>query len=292
MIAVARCVSTELEGCDRILLMATGDSTVAAEIVSCGADTYSDTPVYYSCGGRVPAWVQENDGVVILSNDGMEPELLESYDRLIGIGCRMVCVTPGGVLGERCARDGTCVRMMPEGLSPQDRIGFEMGVLASILAGAGMGSIKDSMLDTAESVSKECDHIKECADGISDRLLEGIPAIYGTLDLHAASMYLSGVIRRRQMVPTFYGELPEFNHNEIVGWADPNVHASNLRIFVLRGNNETSPLDHIIDSMSEVLRSNGREVNTVSIGGSDPFSRIFRVMMIGQMIGQNSEVAL
>ena len=51
----------------------------------------------------------------------------------------------------------------------------------------------------------------------------------------------------------FYGELPEFDHNELVGWFDRNPHAPELRVVVLKGRTGSDLLDFIVDNIMAIL---------------------------------------
>ena len=86
--------------------------------------------------------------------------------------------------------------------------------------------------------------------------------------------------------PAFCGELPEFNHNEIVGWANHNQNDEDLRIVMLRGKYKNEVLTGIIDKTIEVLEENGRHVIELDIPGHNPLEKNLRAIILGDYISQ------
>ena len=82
------------------------------------------------------------------------------------------------------------------------------------------------------------------------------------------------------------GELPEFDHNELVGWSDPNVHAPELMMLVLKGARSDGLVQTIVDCMLEVLDENGRKVTVVDLGSGSSFARCIRGMMLADAVAK------
>ena len=87
-------------------------------------------------------------------------------------------------------------------------------------------------------------------------------------------------------IPSFCGELPEFNHNEIVGWANHNQEDDDLRIVMLRGKYKRQVLSDIIDKTVEVLEENGRHVIDIKILGNDAIEKNMRAILLADYISQ------
>ena len=82
----------------------------------------------------------------------------------------------------------------------------------------------------------------------------------------------------------FSGELPEFDHNELVGWSDPNEHAPGLAMVVLRGTGRPGLVPVIVECMLEVLDENGRDVVEVDVGTGSSALRNIRGIMLGDSL--------
>ena len=104
--------------------------------------------------------------------------------------------------------------------------------------------------------------------------------MYSTSDVHASAVSFRESLSDAGHL-SFTGELPEFDHNELVGWSDPNVHAPELRMVVLKGGSPSDLVNTIVDCMEEVLCENGREVVEADIGSGSSLQRNLRGMLVG-----------
>ena len=126
----------------------------------------------------------------------------------------------------------------------------------------------------------------ERIDDLKFKLHDNTVAIYGSPDFRASFKRWRMSLNDDMGTPAFCGELPEFNHNEIVGWANHNQNDDDLRIVMLRGKYKNEVLTQIIDKTIEVLEENGRHVIDLKILGSEPMEKNLRAIILGDYISQ------
>ncbi len=154
-------------------------------------------------------------------------------------GCAPVCVTSGGSLASQAASTaGRCVPL-PAGLQPRAAVGYLTTAIAAVLARAGLAP------DMAEQVGRDG---RACCASMAAELAPAVPEPYNFAKVLArrllgrlAVVYGFGVtapaarrwktqLNENAKMPAAFGELPELDHNEIVGWeGDPELLSAAVR---------------------------------------------------------------
>lgn len=269
---------------DRICIFSVDMCSVSAGVISDAADQVSDTYVPHICDDRVPGWVDKDVVAIIASYSGDCPEMLSVFDDLSDRGCTVVCVTSGGELMRRSRDAGVTVIEMPEGLDDRDVVWYSLGTLAMIVQRAGMFPAADLVAAGLDHIDGSIDLLKAEASALAYSIEDKVVAVYSTSDSLSCSRYWKYTVGEATGDPAFCGELPEFDHNELVGWSDPNSHAPELQMVVLKGSTYGHLVSSIVHCMEEVLIENGRPVTVIDIGSGDSMCRNMVGMVLADMV--------
>lgn len=259
----------------RVCMFGVGNSAMAGDIMQSYLDAHSEHNVPMISDDRIPGWMGENDHAILISYSGTSKEILNCYDALKERGCTMHCIVGGGILKENAIRDGVDIRILPQGVPSRAALGYTLGYLADLIQALGISDVADYLggyLDyfkgyIAKTIGS--DLIEETARSMVGK----IPAIYTTTDmLPVAKRWRADIYQNCGMI-AFYGEMPEFDHNEIVGWADPNIHVSELEMCIIRSNDEPDIIRTIVDSMTDTLNEFKRETHTILMEPSESMIR-------------------
>lgn len=272
----------------KICMFGIGESSIAGDVISAYADDYSLIPVPNITSERVPGWVDSETDVVLVSYSGNNDVINSVYDEVKERGCRIYCVVNKGKLKDKCLNDGNRLLEMPDGLTSRSSTGFELGLLASLIEHMGICDVCTKLLETIPSIKEYRDSIftDERIYNLKFKLHDNTIAIYGSPDFRASFKRWKLSLNDDMGYPAFCGELPEFNHNEIVGWANHNQEDDDLRIVMLRGKYKNQVLTDIIDRTMEVLEESGRHVIDVRIPGDDPLEKNMRAIILADYISQ------
>lgn len=249
----------------RVCMFGVGNSAMAGDIMQSYLDEHSEHNVPMISDDRIPGWIDEDDHAILISYSGTSKEILDCYDALRERGCTIHCIVGGGTLKDNAVRDGVDTRVLPQGVPSRAALGYTLGYLADLIQALGIS-------DVADYLHGHLDYFKDYVAGIirSDLIEETarnmvgkVPAIYTTTDmLPVAKRWRADIYQNCGMI-SFYGEMPEFDHNEIVGWADSNVHIPELEMFIIRSDDEPDIIRIILDSMTETLNEFKRETHTI-----------------------------
>ena len=269
----------------RLAIFCTDEMLPAAEAISNAADEMSSSAVPVIRDGRIPGWIDPSVVTILVSRTGDCHEILEAYDALKMRGCTVCCMASGGELFEK-ESDPDLKTVMPEGISLSESLGFTMGALAVMVQKSGIFNAEDCLRKAVETVRGALQSYVGVADETCKMLKGGVPAVYTTSDTCACARAWRDMVGNDL---SFFGELPEFDHNELVGWSDPNSHAPELQMVVLRKGSRTGLVSIIVSCMTEVLRENGREVIVIDLCGETAMARDLCGFVLGAMVAERLE---
>lgn len=259
-------------------------SVVGAEMVCDDADEFSLTPVPVIRDTRVPGWVSDGTLAILIIGSGCHVDFEDTIVVMQSRGCDIVCVCADG--GTRLP-EGVARVTIPKGMGIPEESAFVAGVVARAVQDAGFTQSADRLAEAVRESRDMTGAHMERAASVVPAISGRVPAVYSTSDIHACSRWWRHVLGRWSL--SFCGELPEFDHNELVGWSDPNVHAPELSMVVLRGERGPGLVRDIVGCMEQVLDENGRRVVTVDLGEGSAMQRNVRGFMIGSAVGMIME---
>ncbi len=266
----------------RACLFASGICASACMAVSDMADASEAGPIATVCDGRIPGWVDAETVAVIVSYGA--PSAIGLYAALSERGCGICCITDDRAISERCRADGGEAIVLEGGLDSSEAVMSALGALCALVSSMGITDAEAELGKAVEAIRSE-----PVSRDIMEIGPDDVFGVYSTSDVRACSRRWADLISERRGRLAFCGELPEYDHNELVGWSDPNPHAEQLRMLVLRSEHDGSMPAIIVGHMLEVLSENGRDVTVVGIGAGSPLTRDIRGFIEGDLAVRRSE---
>jgi glucose/mannose-6-phosphate isomerase len=231
-----------------------GGSAMAADVLQDYLAPVSRLPVVINRNVALPAWINSDSLSIITSYSGNTQEALDVLDHSVKTGCRICCITSGGKLLERCVSNGIPHVKVPGGIQPRAALGYLLGaasaVLESIGAGtpaADFGKAAQNSLSAAERMSPKNPTESNMAKKLALRMEGMLPAIYAPKNIRSVAVRWQNQINENSKMVAFSGEVPEMNHNQMVGWLQGSGCAPCRPLFLL-----PSRMDPTIEKMTMV----------------------------------------
>lgn len=271
----------------KVCICGMGASSLAGDIMSDYADGSSDVPIPVIRGIDLPRWVDHDTLVIAVSYSGNTKETLCLYDQAVSRGCSVICITSGGELMEKCAADDNTIIRLPSKSVSRGSLGYLIGYLAAIFEDMDICKGKtelSGMLDALKDfrdglVTNEDESALNIAKIIGDR----IPAIYGLMNMHSAAVRWKTQINENAKMMSFCGTLPEFNHNEIIGWTGDDG-ARNFVPVVLYDENASDTMRVVTDTTIDMFRERGLDVVRYPISGRNNMEKNLKCIMLGDIV--------
>lgn len=260
--------------CPRAIVVAgMGGSGVAGDVAALVASEQADLPVLAVHGERLPAFVGADDLVVLVSHSGTTGETLACARQAEQRGAAMVAVTSGGPLATLVADAGQSVVEIPDGAPPRASMALlSVPVLAALeAAGVIAGALEacarvPQLLHELLEVWTDPPHGENRAAGAEPRRLAR--ALGGRSPVFLGVGALGSVVatRARNQVaenaerPALAAELPEADHNQLVGWAGSGTRGT-CDLVVLRPGGEEPSTERRVAATIDLAGPGFREVH-------------------------------
>ena len=178
-------------------------------------------PTLVNRAAALPGWVGPGHLVVAVSYSGGTGETLAAARAALERGAEVIAVTAGEPLGGLVRAGGGQVVGVPGGLPPRAALGSLFGALTAVLEQAG---VIPPAGDDIRAAAHACDAVAADRGGsVASELGEAVSTattwVYGHGPLSAVARRFKSQLNENAKSPAVFGELPEADHNEIVGWA-------------------------------------------------------------------------
>ena len=169
----------------------------------------------------LPGWIGPGHLVVAVSYSGATAETLAAARAALARGADLIAVTAGEPLGEVARAGGGQVVRVPGGLPPRAALGSLFGALAAALEYA---AVTPPTAGDIRSAAHACDTVAADRGGslareLGEALATTTTWVYGHGPLAAVARRFKSQLNENAKSTAAFGELPEADHNEIVGWA-------------------------------------------------------------------------
>jgi glucose/mannose-6-phosphate isomerase len=226
--AVWRVESAALERYDSpggLIIAGMGGSAIGTGLARAALGDRASRPIVSIRGYELPAWATPDTTVLCVSYSGETEETLAVFEAAGALGARRLVATTGGKLASAAAADGVPVIPMPGGFQPRAAVGYALVIVLEAAALCGAGERLHAEIDVAAAHAEELVSLWG-PDGAEDSLAKSLArGLHGTI-IQIAGAGLTGPVAYRwktqinenAKLPAFAGELPELDHNELVGW--------------------------------------------------------------------------
>jgi glucose/mannose-6-phosphate isomerase len=213
-----------------IVFAGMGGSSLTAEL----AKTWPEisVPFVVSKTYTLPAFVNEDTLVIAASASGNTEETLESLTHAEERGAMIAVIAHGGRLVERAKAAGHLLAQLPDVPQPRYGVFYDYRALVEVLVAAGVSSVDNiaaleslvgplekAVTNWVQSVPAEQNYAKQ----IADQMVGKTPIIYGGPLTYPAAYKWKIDVNENAKNTAWCNALPEFNHNEFIGWSSHPV---------------------------------------------------------------------
>ncbi|MBJ7328925.1 MAG: bifunctional phosphoglucose/phosphomannose isomerase [Solirubrobacteraceae bacterium] len=267
-----------------------GGSAVGGALARAILGDTASRPILGARGYGLPPWTTPDTMVLCSSYSGNTEETLACYEAAGALGAPRVVVTTGGELAKLARADGVPVIPVAGGLQPRAGVAY-MTVAALQVA---------SLIGAAPHVTSEIDvaaeHLEALVtewgpDGTPESTAKALAqALHGTIPVLAGSGLTAPIayrwktqINENAKVPAFAHELPELDHNELVGWGG----AAELGRFsaVFLDDADTHPrVARRVELTERLIAEQAASTHIVSSRGQTTVERVFSLVLLGDLV--------
>lgn len=214
-------------GITRVVVAGMGGSALAALVVKTWLKDVLSVPFEVVRTYDLPAYIDHETLVIASSYSGNTEETLTALDQAERKGAQIAIIASGGKLIDAASSDSIAHVQLPDGLQPRMAVIYNLKALVALLINFGV--TERYRLDEITNLSQWLQRETAAwgADVTTDKnyakqlalLAVGKTAVFygGAVSAPVAYKWKISWNENAKNV-AFWNELPEFNHNEFIGW--------------------------------------------------------------------------
>ncbi|MHA1953725.1 MAG: bifunctional phosphoglucose/phosphomannose isomerase [Candidatus Heimdallarchaeaceae archaeon] len=208
----------------QIVITGMGGSAVSGDYIRTILENSIEYPIIVQRNYTLPRFVNENTLIIVISYSGNTEESISGLISAIENNCPTICIGSGGKLGEFCTKNQVPFFKIPSGYQPRASFPLLFFPILKILDSVNLVPLNsqevqeviDQLKTMRDTVKPEIPLIKNEAKKIAVKLHNKIPIIWSPF-LCVANRFKCQINENSKQL-ALAEELPEFNHNHIVGF--------------------------------------------------------------------------
>jgi glucose/mannose-6-phosphate isomerase len=267
-----------------------GGSAMGGQLARAILGDHASRPLLASRAYGLPPWTTPDTTVLCASYSGDTEETLACYEAAGVIGARRVVVTSGGKLADLARADDVPVVPVAGGFMPRAAVAYMTVAALQVAALCGLGPGMNSELDVA------ADHLEELViewgpegppDGLAKRLAR---ALHGSVPVIAGAGLTTPIayrwktqVNENAKMPAYALELPELDHNEIVGWPAAPEFGRFSAVFL--DDCDMHPrVKERIELTAALIAPGATGVHRIESRGQTAVERVFSLVLLGDLV--------
>ena len=276
-----------------IVVSGMGGSAISGDIVKEWLRDRIDVPLIVNRDYDLPKWVGEDTLAIFLSYSGNTEETLSSFMHGIKRKALCIAISSGGKLERICKEKDVPHIKIPSGFQPRAATAFLLFPTIRIIqkAKAIDEKVEDEIKETIDVCRKISKNNKKnvpthdnLAKSIATEICSTFPHIYGWRYYVPIARRWRTQINENSKMLARLDEVPECNHNDIVGWTKHREISSVSSCILLKGGDEPDRIAERYNFMEEVFKDAGAKVIEVHAMGKGLLSRMISLMYMGDFV--------
>lgn len=242
---------------------------------------------------NVPAYVGSETLFIASSYSGNTEETISALHEAEEKGAQIVVIASGGMLKQIAEEKNYPFELLPQASQPRFGVLYGLKALATILESAGLVSVESA----EKSLHEAADFLKEQIDSwiptvptqqntakkLALEIMGKSPVIYAGPKLFPAAYKWKISFNENAKNVAWCNQLPEFNHNEFIGWTSHPVDKP-YAIVDLRSNMEHPRVQKRFEVSERLLSGSRPATHVVDVQGDTLLKQLLWTVALGDFV--------
>jgi glucose/mannose-6-phosphate isomerase len=269
-----------------VVVCGMGGSAIGGDLLEEWMSVSSEIPCHVCRSYTVPAHVGKDSLVMVTSYSGNTEETLSMFEDARKKRAKIISITSGGQLAKMSESCEVPFARIPTGLMPRASLGYVFGAMMGILERSGIAAPDKQVEEAIRVMAKTIAYCKQSvptndnpAKMLAHELFSCVPVIVGYDLSRPVAKRWANQLNENGKVLAFSSELPELDHNEIVGWMR-DAKSKNFASVFLEHDRRPSPMRRRIVATKDML-GKVAPVYVVDAIGLSPLAKMFSLVLMG-----------
>ncbi len=276
----------------QVIVLGMGGSAIGGALLARLVADTCPLPIHSVNGYHLPAHVGPDSLVVASSHSGDTEETLAALALAEKRGCRLVAITTGGKLATLARKREIPLLSFAHHGPPRAALGYSFTLLLGLLS--RLGYLPDYRTDLESAVAtmryegtKLVETVPETnnpAKRLARRLHGRLPVVYGAGFLSAVARRWKGQFNENSKNWAVWEELPELNHNAVVGYRLPPDVRKQATVLLLRSSLDHHRIRARWEATGELLAEEGITAEEIWARGESRLAQMFSLIHLGDYV--------
>ncbi len=279
---------------DNIIISGMGASAISGDIIQSLLRDRIDIPIFVTRQYDLPKWANKNTLVFSQSYSGNTEETLSTFKHAFQKHCKIIAIASGGKLQEYCEKRKVPFIKIPSGVQPRAATGYIL--FSSLYAFKKIGLLQqDINNEIQESIQiveefrnnnkKEVPEEKNLSKQISRKIFNKIPQVYAWDFYTPIAKRWCTQFNENSKLICRYDEVPECNHNDIVGWSmNPEVSKQFVCILFRDNENESTYMAKRLNFMKKLFEDVAGNTIEIPTYAKKRLAKMMYAMYLGDYV--------
>ncbi len=230
----------------------------------------------------LPEWVNEHTLLIASSYSGNTEETIHVLEESIRRNCKTICVSSGGSVVSLAKKAGLDYILIPGGQPPRACLAYSFIQQLFILEHYNF--IDDGFIvgiqQAITMLDKEEKKMMKQAKSIAKKLNKRNPVIYSAVNFEAVALRWKQQLNENAKILCWHNQLPEMNHNELVGWRTPGKYA----VIFLRSDSDYSRIQQRMNIAKNIISQYTRHILEVWSQGDSYIEKSLFLIHLGDWV--------
>ncbi|MCU0853004.1 MAG: bifunctional phosphoglucose/phosphomannose isomerase [Thermoplasmata archaeon] len=269
-----------------IVVCGMGGSAIGGHLLEEWLATESEIPCIVCSSYSVPVSVGRDSLVIAASYSGNTEETISMFEEAGRKRSKIVSISSGGKLAKMSEAAGVPVAKIPSGMAPRASLGYLFGAMLGILERSEVVDVDKQVRESVKAMGKAISYCKQSvhtsdnpAKMLAHEMFPCVPVVIGYDLSRPVAKRWANQLNENAKVLAHSSDLPEMDHNEIVGWMKDSRSRNYAPIF-LDHDTKNRAMKKRIAATKDML---GRVTHVYSVGalGQSPMAQMFSLISIG-----------
>jgi glucose/mannose-6-phosphate isomerase len=272
-----------------IVIAGMGGSAIGGELVKDYTRASAAVPIEISREYKLPAYVDKNTLVFLMSYSGDTEETLSSLLDAINHKCMIFCVSSGGELIRYAKKMSLPHLQVQAGMPPRAALPHMFMPLLESMKKMSLTPRNEEAFSEAINILKLTSEqngptkstIENPAKTMALNIGDAVPVVYGFGLLRSVALRFKQQFNENSKVPAKSEYFSELNHNETMGWEKMRELSKSFAVIFLRDKEEPIEMRSRIETTKNLMRGNIPNILEVWASGKSELSRMLSTCLIG-----------
>ena len=227
---------------------------------------------------RLPGFVGKEDLVFVISYSGNTLETLACFREALKRSKNIVVIASNGKLIEEAEARNIPYVLIPQNLLPRTALPDMLYAVLGVLDSSGLGLVSlDDARRALDFLSASMEQAIEEAKRIAEHFYGRIPVITVPNNFYGLGLRAKNEFNENAKVPVKVEIMPEWGHNDIVGWERDSRYPWSILVIHGVDNNVSELLMEFVESYYKQI---GLPVKTLVLSGSNMLEKLLHGSLV------------